>query len=61
MSQMNTKQTRNTRIVSCTTIPELEKLLQTGEIDDYTDDGWIRMKNEWIPKSEIVKQLGESK
>ena len=47
--------------MKCTQIgTRLEDLLNEGKILDYTNDGWLRIHDEWIPWKIGFNKLGET-
>lgn len=57
MNQMSMKQIRSTLMctLDMSTVDFIEKMFDKKIISDYSDDGWILFKNEWIPV-EIFKE-----
>jgi len=33
----------------------MENFFKSGLIEDYTEDGWVRVESEWIPFSYFIK------
>ena len=33
----------------------MENCFKSGTIEDYTEDGWVRVESEWIPFSYFIK------
>ena len=54
-NQMNMNGMTNTKIGI-----QLEFLYSQGKIDNYSDDGWLCIHNEWMPLNIGRKRLGET-
>lgn len=38
----------------------LENYFKQGKIEDYTEDGWVRVESRWIPFSYFIKNAKET-
>lgn len=62
MKNVGSQNQVNSREIQCTmTLFSLEDLLKAGKIEDYTEDGWVRVASEWIPFSHYKKINGDLK
>lgn len=63
---MNQRSAGVTNLMNMSGIPDtmtgiqLESLYQQGMIENYSDDGWLCIHNEWMPLNIGLKRLGET-
>lgn len=62
MKNTGSQNPMNSSGTQCTmTLFSLEELMIAGKIEDYTEDGWVRVASEWIPFSHYKKINGDLK